>query len=114
MMVARNVAIPRINEVAVAAGKGMFPFTHSAAKSENDATNNPARTANILVLPLVPMRRSYAHPIGLPPGGHMNSRHACRIAWLSAKLGKVDPHRLTAKKAPLHSPGDLDMPRERP
>lgn len=38
---------------------GMFPFTQRAPNSENAATDSPERTANVLVLLFVPMRRVY-------------------------------------------------------
>jgi hypothetical protein len=56
--VAKNVATPRINEVAMAAGNGMLPFTQRAPNSDMAATNSPANVANTLVLFLVPMRKS--------------------------------------------------------
>ena len=54
LLVARNVATPRISETAMAVLIGTFPFTQRAPNSENAATDSPASTANILALLLAP------------------------------------------------------------
>lgn len=64
LLVARNVATPRISETATAVLTGMFPFTQRAPNSENAATDSPASAANILALLLVPMREVYGRRDG--------------------------------------------------
>jgi hypothetical protein len=58
-LVARNVATPRMNEVASAAGNEVFPFTHSAANSENAATNSPPADAKPVLFRFDPIGGSY-------------------------------------------------------
>jgi hypothetical protein len=66
-LIARKVVTPRTSETAIAMLTGMFPFTHRAEKSENAATDVPARMANVLVLLLVPMRGVYGARIWNTP-----------------------------------------------